>query len=143
MSHGVKTRMKDEIRAAGRRMTRTRRAVLAVLEATRYPLSPAELYARLKKKNIAIDPVTVYRNLTALKELGLIAQLELHHEGRFRYEIKEGRDHHHHIRCNGCGRIVDLLLCPLKKLTAMIEQETRFVVGDHSLEWSGWCPKCQ
>ncbi len=137
------TRIHNEIRAAGKRMTRTRQAVLAVLQSTRYPLSPGDLYARLKKKNVAIDPVTVYRNLTALKELGLITQLELHQEGQFRYEIKEGRDHHHHIRCRSCGRIVDLLLCPLKKLTAMIEQETRFVVGDHSLEWSGWCPKCQ
>ena len=124
-------------------MTRTRKAVLAVLEGARFPLSATELYAQLKNDNVAIDLVTVYRNLTALKELGLVTQLELHQEGQFRYEIKEGREHHHHIRCKSCGRIVDLLLCPLKKLTSLIEQETRFVVGDHSLEFSGWCPKCQ
>ena len=124
-------------------MTRTRQAVLSVLEEARYPLSPTELYSQLQERNVAIDLVTVYRNLATLKELGLVTQLELHQEGQFRYEIKEGREHHHHIRCKSCGRIVDLLLCPLKKLTALIEQETRFVVGDHSLEFSGWCPKCQ
>lgn len=133
----------DELRASGKRMTRTRRAVLSVLERSQYPLSPTELYAQLKKHKVAIDLVTVYRNLVALKELGLVAQLELHQEGQVRYEMKEGRQHHHHIRCKGCGRIVDLLLCPLKKLTAVIEKETRFVVGDHSLEFSGWCPRCQ
>lgn len=135
--------VKDEIRASGKRMTRTRRAVLSVLERSQYPLSPTELYAQLKKHKVAIDLVTVYRNLVALKELGLVTQLELHQEGQVRYEMKEGRQHHHHIRCKGCGRIVDLLLCPLKKLTAVIEKETRFVVGDHSLEFSGWCPRCQ
>lgn len=124
-------------------MTRTRQAVLSVLESTKYPLSPTELYNQLKKQNVAIDPVTVYRNLDALKKLGLVTQLKLHQEGQFRYELREGREHHHHIRCKSCGRVVDLLLCPLKKLTAMIEQKTRFVVGDHSLEFSGWCPKCQ
>ena len=139
----MKANLKDEIRAAGKRMTRTRQAVLSVLEGARYPLSPTELYAQLQERNVAIDLVTVYRNLATLKELGLVTQLELHQEGQFRYEIKEGREHHHHIRCKSCGRIVDLLLCPLKKLTALIEQETRFVVGDHSLEFSGWCPKCQ
>ena len=139
----MKASLKDELRAAGKRMTRTRKAVLAVLEGARFPLSATELYAQLKNDNVAIDLVTVYRNLTALKELGLVTQLELHQEGQFRYEIKEGREHHHHIRCKSCGRIVDLLLCPLKKLTSLIEQETRFVVGDHSLEFSGWCPKCQ
>ena len=133
----------DEIRASGKRMTRTRRAVLSVLEQSQYPLSPTELYAQLKKRRVAIDLVTVYRNLVTLKELGLVTQLELHQEGQVRYEMKEGRQHHHHIRCKSCGRIADLLLCPLKKLTAVIEKETRFVVGDHSLEFSGWCPRCQ
>lgn len=135
--------LKDEIRASGKRMTRTRRAVLSVLEQSQYPLSPAELYAQLKKRKVAIDLVTVYRNLVTLKELGLVTQLELHQEGQVRYEMREGRQHHHHIRCKSCGRIVDLLLCPLKKLTEVIEKETRFVVGDHSLEFSGWCPQCQ
>ena len=139
----MSARVKDELRAAGKRMTRTRQAVLSVLESTKYPLSPTELYSQLKKQKVAIDPVTVYRNLDTLKALGLVTQLKLHHEEQFRYEMREGRQHHHHIRCKSCGRIVDLLLCPLKKLTAIIEQETRFVVGDHSLEFSGWCPKCQ
>lgn len=139
----MKASVSDEIRAAGKRMTRTRQAVLSVLESTKYPLSPTEVYACLKKQNVAIDPVTIYRNLDTLKAIGLVTQLKLHQEEQFRYEMKAGREHHHHIRCKSCGRIVDLLLCPLKKLTAMIERETRFVVGDHSLEFSGWCPKCQ
>ena len=139
----MKASAKDEIRASGKRMTRTRLAVLSVLESTKYPLSPAELYARLKKQNVAIDPVTVYRNLSALKSIGLVRQIKLHQEERSRYEMKEGREHHHHIRCKSCGKIEDLLLCPLKKLTSMIQRETRFLVGDHSLEFSGWCPKCQ
>lgn len=139
----MKASAKDEIRASGKRMTRTRKAVLAVLESTKFPLSPAELYARLKKQNVAIDPVTVYRNLSALKSIGLVRQIKLHQEEQFRYEMKEGREHHHHIRCRSCGKIEDLLLCPLKKLTSMIQRETRFLVGDHSLEFSGWCPKCQ
>lgn len=139
----MSTSIKDEIRAAGKRMTRTRIAVLSVLESTKYPLSPAELYARLRRQNVAIDPVTVYRNLSALKSIGLVRRIKLHQEEQFRYEMKEGREHHHHIRCKSCGKIEDLLLCPLKKLTSMIQRETRFLVGDHSLEFSGWCPKCQ
>ena len=139
----MKVSVTDEIRASGKRMTRTRQAVLDVLASTKYPLSPAELHACLKKQNVAIDPVTVYRNLNALKTIGLVRQIKLHQEEQFRYEMKEGREHHHHIRCKSCGKVEDLLLCPLKKLTSMIQRETRFLVGDHSLEFSGWCPKCQ
>jgi len=139
----MKSAFNEEIRASGRRLTRTRRAVLSVLERARYPLSPSELYDRLQKAQVSIDLVTVYRTLSVLKELGLVSRCELHHEGQARYELREGQEHHHHIRCETCGKIVDLLLCPLKKLQALIEKETQFVVNEHSLEFSGFCPKCR
>lgn len=131
------------LHATGRRLTRTRSAVLKVLEKTQYPLSASELYEKLEKEKISIDLATVYRNLIVLRDLGFISQLELHHEGQFRYEVQQGREHHHHIRCRGCGQIVDLLLCPLKKLTLLIEKETQYVVHEHTLEFGGLCPKCQ
>lgn len=133
----------DKLHAAGRRLTRTRRAVLAVLERSKLPLSASDLYRRLKKDQVSIDLVTVYRTLNVLRDLDLVSQLELHQEGQFRYEIRQGRAHHHHIRCQSCGKIADLLLCPLKKLKTLIEKETEFTVADHTLEFSGLCPKCQ
>ena len=140
----MNVKLDEGLRASGRRLTRTRKAVLSVLERARYPLTPAELYDRLQKSHISIDLVTVYRTLSVLMELGLISRCELHHEGHTRYELRKGNDdHHHHIRCETCGKIVDLLLCPLKKLQALIEKETQFVVNEHSLEFSGLCPKCQ
>ena len=139
----MKNTLNQGLKATGRRLTRTRQAVLTALERVKYPLSASELFERLQKAHVSIDLVTVYRTLSVLKELGLVSQLELHQEGQFRYELREGREHHHHIRCQICGKIVDLLLCPLKKLQALIEKETRFIVNEHSLEFSGLCPKCQ
>lgn len=124
-------------------MTRTRKAVLALLERTHEPLSASEIFAKLQQDQVAIDLVTVYRTVNVLKELGLVLQVDLFQEGQFRYELKEGRKHHHHIRCQICGKIVDLLLCPLKKLTKLIEEQTQFVVDDHTLEFTGFCPQCQ
>jgi len=131
------------LRATGRRMTRTRKAVLSLLEDTHQPLSVSEIFSRLQENQVAIDLVTVYRTVNVLKELGLVGQLDLHQEGQSRYELKEGRKHHHHIQCRMCGEIVDLLLCPLKKLTKLIEEQTHFIVDDHTLEFAGFCPKCQ
>jgi Fur family ferric uptake transcriptional regulator len=135
--------IKKGLRATGRRMTRTRQAVLTLLERTRQPLSATEIFDRLHQEKVSIDLVTVYRTLHVLKDLGLIVQLDLHQEGLSRYELKEGRKHHHHIRCQICGHIVDLLLCPLKKVTKLIEQQTQFTVDDHTLEFTGLCPECQ
>ncbi len=131
------------LRAAGRRVTRTREAVLNLLERTPHPVSVTEIFENLQKEKVAIDLVTVYRTVHVLKDLGLVAQIDLHQEGHARYEIKEGRQHHHHIRCQLCGTIVDLLLCPLKKITKIIEAQTQFIVDDHTLEFTGFCPKCR
>lgn len=130
------------LRAKGRRLTRTRKAILEVLEQARYPMSAADIHKHLTAAGGSADPVTVYRTVNVLKDLGLVAPIELQ-EGQFRYEIRHGRDHHHHIRCRGCGRIVDLALCPLKKLAALVERTTRFQVDGHALEFFGWCPKCR
>ena len=134
--------IKKGLKATGRRMTRTRQAVLDLLERTRQPLSANKIFDQLRQENVSIDLVTVYRTLHVLKELGLVVQLDFHQEGLSRYELKEGRKHHHHIRCQTCGHIVDLL-CPLKKVTKLIEKQTQFTVDDHSLEFTGLCPECQ
>jgi len=130
------------LRAQGYRLTRARKAILGILEQSKYPLSASELHVALQRAHVAADRVTIYRILTSLNTLGLVARLEFQ-EGQIRYEIRHGRAHHHHIRCQGCGRIVDVMLCPLKRLSALVARQTRFQVDSHALEFFGWCPKCQ
>jgi Fur family ferric uptake transcriptional regulator len=138
MGHSLLTSLKSD----GRRMTRPRKAILAVLERTRHPISVSEIHTALTREKISVDLVTVYRTLSVFKQLGMVSRVEFQ-EGQFRYELCHGRDHHHHIRCRGCGRIADLMLCPLKKVMAVVERETRFLIEDHSLEFIGWCPQCR
>ncbi|MBA5867333.1 MAG: transcriptional repressor [Nitrospira sp. CR1.3] len=132
----------DSLKAGGKKLTKPRRAILDVLERSPLPITASAVHGRLRKSKSPVDLVTVYRNIAMLQELGLVTPVGLF-EGQMRYEVRYGREHHHHIQCRGCGRIVDLMLCPLKKLTALVEQRTRFSVDDHALEFFGWCPQCQ
>jgi Fe2+ or Zn2+ uptake regulation protein len=134
--------IRDSLKAGGKKLTRARKAILAVLEQTALPITAADVHARLAKARTAADLVTVYRNLAMLQELGLVNAVGFH-EGQMRYEVRHGRAHHHHIQCRGCGEIADLMLCPLKKLTQLIEEQTRFSVDGHTLEFFGWCPQCR
>ena len=138
----VENELITQFRAAGRRLTRARRAILETLAGSKYPLSASELHEVLKNESRPADLVTVYRTLAALKKMGLVSQLELQ-EGQFRYEVRQGRAHHHHIRCKKCGRIADLMLCPLRKILALVERETWFVIEGHVLEFFGSCSKCR
>lgn len=132
----------ESLKAGGKKLTKPRKALLEILESSPLPITAAEVHARLRKGRHVADLVTVYRNLTMLQELGLVNPVGLH-EGQMRYEVRHGREHHHHIQCRGCGLIVDLLLCPLKKLTDLVERQTKFSVEGHALEFFGWCPQCR
>jgi Fe2+ or Zn2+ uptake regulation protein len=132
----------EKLRAGGKKLTKPRKAILGVLEQSSLPITVAEIHERLKKGKAPADLVTIYRNVAMLQELGLVNPIGLH-EGQMRYEVRHGREHHHHIQCRGCGQIVDLMLCPLKKLTEMVERQTKFSVDSHALEFFGWCPQCR
>jgi Fe2+ or Zn2+ uptake regulation protein len=132
----------EKLRAGGKKLTKPRKAILGVLEQSSLPITVAEIHERLKKGKAPADLVTIYRNVAMLQELGLVNPVGLH-EGQMRYEVRHGREHHHHIQCRGCGQIVDLMLCPLKKLTEMVERQTKFSVDSHALEFFGWCPQCR
>ncbi len=132
----------NSLKAGGKKLTKPRQAILAILEQSLFPVTVSEIAGRLMKAKAKVDLVTVYRNVAMLQELRLVDPVGLH-EGHMRYEVRHGREHHHHIQCRGCGRIVDLMLCPLKKLTQLIERQTKFAVDSHVLELFGWCPQCR
>ncbi len=132
----------ESLKAGGKKLTKPRKAILSILEQSALPITVAEIHERLKKAKMPADLVTIYRNVAMLQELGLVNPIGLH-EGQMRYEVRHGREHHHHIQCRGCGQIVDLMLCPLKKLTELVERQTKFAVDSHALEFFGWCPQCR
>ena len=90
-----KTKQKEAIRAA-------------FLQADR-PLSPEETLAIAQEEVHGLSIATVYRNIVNLVEEQWLASVELPGEAK-RYEVA-GKAHHHHFRCNGCGKVFELEGC--------------------------------
>ena len=71
------------LRAAGLRLTGPRRAILEALLDAAGPLSAEDVHAHTRAAGPSSDLSTVYRNLNAFVEAGLLDQREaLHHEER-------------------------------------------------------------
>ena len=90
------------------RDTRQRRAIRRVLETSGRPLSPKEVLAGAHRSVPGLGIATVYRNLKALVEEGLLVAVALPGEAA-RYE-PAGKDHHHHFRCRRCDRLFEVAL---------------------------------
>lgn len=98
-------RLREMLSGAGLRVTSPRLAVLRELCAQAAPASHPELTDRLAPSGL--DRVTVYRNLVALTEAGLLVRTQLA-DHVWRYELPmRGASHgqHPHLVCTDCGSV--------------------------------------
>lgn len=121
------------LRGGGYKVTPQRRAVLEAIAAEQHQ-SMEEIRGRCP----GVGLVTVYRALELLSGLGLVRRLDLGDGPR--YELAE--DHHHHLICEGCGRVSEFEKCPLN-LAQLPQVESGFEVRAHSLEVYGTCAACK
>jgi Fur family ferric uptake transcriptional regulator len=109
-------------------------------------LSAKEIYASLHSVYPGIGLTTIYRTLDLLARARLINKLDIG-EGQSRYELKsdERKEHHHHLICTKCGKIIDYSdfmdeeLELIKKTTRTLAQKYNFSVQDHNIEFYGLC----
>jgi len=100
--------IRARIRAAGLRATVGRIATYEALHRASAPLTHADVVERLEA--LGLDRATVYRNLTDLTEVGLVARSDLG-DHAWRFELShaggDGGDHVHFV-CVDCGEVACL-----------------------------------
>lgn len=129
------------LRAAGKRMTPQREAVLSIL-AHEYPrhLDATEVFERARQSVPKINLASVYRTLKVLKELDLVDELAVEDGGR-RYGLKPASEQFHLI-CSQCDQVIavsNLLLKQLQQLRQELARELPFIVDDVEVNLIGHC----
>jgi Fe2+ or Zn2+ uptake regulation protein len=135
------TRAEAALRSRGGRITRARRALLELIEASSRPLGPGELQALLARAGVRMDRVSVYRNLTALLKLGLLHKVV--GSSAVRPCATRQRRCHHAIVCTGCGSAREFHSDVLEKALTDVRRATRYRIQEHVLELRGLCERCR
>lgn len=120
--------------------TKQRAAILALLDASREPVSAEELYEKMKDEFPTLAISTVYRNLERFTALGIVEK-EAFPDGVLRFS--PAKRHGHYLICTRCNQKIKLQECPLAGLEHSLEQDTGFAIEGHSLTFYGKCPKCR
>ena len=129
------------LRAAGLAPTRQRIAVAAELMRERDDVTAQQLHARLRRRGERLGLATVYRTVGLLASAGVLDVLS-HHPGEVCYRWC-GDEHHHHLVCSGCHRVVELAGCRLGSWLDRVSAEHGFVATGHRLEVAGLCSTCR
>ena len=119
------TTLKD----AGLKVTHPRTKILEILQSNpEFHLSADAIHNYLIKNNESIGLATVYRVLTQLEMAGLIQKNQFK-ENQSTYEIK--KQHHDHLICIKCGKIIEFINDDLEKLQEKISNNYKFIL--HSI----------
>jgi len=125
----------------GYKLTPQRQAVIDTIVTSQDMLTPASIYEKVSLEHPDIGLVTVYRTLELLSRLGLIC--ELHAGSTCPTYTASNREHHHHLICSACGKVVDFIGHDLTSLEDRISHESGFRIQNHVLEFIGVCSTCQ
>ena len=136
----IKHDCKIELNDAQLRATPARIALMKLFESAQKPLDVQSMIEHLAKIGIKTDPATVFRIMNTFTQKGITKQVQFQ-EGKFRYELAGGQDHHHLV-CTVCGDIEDISDCNISALEKEIEKRKGFVVVNHALEFYGICRNC-
>jgi len=130
----------SSLRAAGLRVTPQRQAIIQVLEESDRPLNVEEILSRMAGYRSGIP--TVYRNLQQFAEQGWVESM-VGSDQVMRFVRCHSSEHHHHLQCEGCGRMVEVEGCGLGKALKHMETESGFLITRHQLQLFGLCPACR
>jgi Fur family ferric uptake transcriptional regulator len=101
-----------------------------------------DLLSSIKKKGGRASRATIYRTLELLVQCGLLEMVDLggnsHH-----YEHVLGHQHHDHLVCEKCGRIIEFTHRRLEKLKEKVCHEMDFDGRFHTLKIFGICGRCR
>lgn len=90
-----------------------------------------------------IHPATVYRVLPLLVEAGLLQiTLRSSHDGA-RYERAFEREHHDHLICTTCGKVVEFQFEAIELLQLDVAKRFGFELKEHFHELLGTCKDCR
>ena len=136
-------RFRDYLATQGLRLTKQRQAIAEVFFGSDAHLSLPELLDLARSRHASVGYATVYRTMKILAESGLATEHKFA-EGNVRYEPSIEGEHHDHMICVTCGRIVEYEDERIERLQDELARQHGFRVVSHRHEIYAECvrPNC-
>src|SRR5438045_744077 len=132
----------QHIQRQGLKRTAQRYLILDVFLRTEDHVSGEDLYQLVREKDTAVGQTTVYRTLRLLTDAGLAREVRFG-DGRAHYEHNYKHQHHDHMICSECGKIIEFYSPELEAIQDAMAAKYRFQLTEHLLRMIGICADCR
>jgi Fur family ferric uptake transcriptional regulator len=124
----------EQCQNKGMRLSRQRRFILELLWQDQEHLSAREIYDRLNRQGKDIGHTSVYQNLEALSENGIIECIE-RSDGRLYGNIS---DSHSHVNCLDTEQILDVHVELPEEVLRQVEAQTGVHITEYHIDFYGY-----
>jgi len=134
----------NPLKKAGLKTTLPRLKIIEALESSDHGhMSAEEIYRSLRGDGSDIGLATIYRVLTQLENAQIIRRQHFGN-GQAKFEIETG-DHHDHLICVRCGKVVEFHDQKIEASQNQVANEFGFTIKDHQMVLYGICDdeKCK
>src|SRR3989442_10049037 len=132
----------QHIQKKGLKRTAQRDLILDVFLDTEGHMSGEDLYRLVQAEDPTVGQTTVYRTLRLLTEAGLAREVRFG-DGRAHYEHNYKHQHHDHMICSDCGKIIEFYSPELEALQDAMAAKHKFELTSHLLRMIGICADCR
>jgi Fur family ferric uptake transcriptional regulator len=133
---------REYIRQRGLRRTPEREEILREIFEIHGHFDVDELHLLLRNRGTKVSKASIYRVLPLLIDCGLVREVDFS-DGHWHYEHIYGHAHHCHLRCLGCGEILEFEEPTLNRLEEQLAREYGYRIKGHQLQVHGYCATCQ
>ena len=130
------------IQKQGLKRTAQRDLILDVFLHTEGHLSGEDLYRLVREQDSNVGQTTVYRTLKLLTDAGLAREVRFG-DGRAHYEHNYKHQHHDHMICSECGKIIEFFSPELEAIQDQMAAKYKFELTSHLLRMIGVCSDCR
>jgi Fur family transcriptional regulator, ferric uptake regulator len=129
------------IQKRGLKRTAQRDLILDVFLRTEGHVSGEDLYRLVREQDPTVGQTTVYRTVRLLTEAGLAREVRFG-DGRAHYEHNYKHEHHDHMICSECGKIIEFYSPELEAIQDAMAAKHKFELTEHLLRMIGICADC-
>ena len=137
-------RLKEVQRARGLKSSAVRDAIARAALVQQCHFVVEDLVRELRDSGLTdAHPATIYRVLPLLVEAGLIQMTMVSAGDGVRYERAFEREHHDHLICTVCGKVVEFQFEAIEMLQRDVAERFGFHLTGHVHELLGTCKSCR
>lgn len=123
------------------RLTPQRAAIAECAAEMRGAFTVDELGAAMRRRDGAVGTATLYRAVAALEASGWLERVGERGGSALFARCTAAGGHHHHLICDGCGRI-EATSCPVEPGSISAAEKGGFTVTRHEVTLYGLCATC-